>query len=286
MALVNHAKGEINAKIVYFGPANSGKETNLNHVYRKIKQEHRGQMKSMNVESNRMLFFDFSPAGHNKIGDYNVRFHVYSIVGEASGDTAWKMILKGVDGIVFVADSARERMADNIAGLDQLRKIARSYGISIKDLPGILQCNKRDIASPLSVSEMETALNYGGYKVIPAVAGNGEGVLESISALVKGVLKSIKESGMVPGLETGEPAPTAPPEEPQPFIPPTVTVQEETVVVSSPPEPEAVAPEPSIQLSGEPEALSGGRIRLPLRISCGNSEKIVSLTISITAGLE
>jgi signal recognition particle receptor subunit beta len=285
MALVNHAKGEINAKIVYFGPADSGKETNLNHVYRKIKPEHRGQMKSMNVESNRMLFFDFSPAGQTKIGDYNVRFHVYSIVGEASGDTAWKMILKGVDGIVFVADSARERMDANNSSLGELRKIARSYGMSIKDLPGILQCNKRDISSPLPVSEMETALNYGGYTVIPAVAGSGEGVLESMSSLVKGVLKSIKESGIVPGLETGEPAPAAPAEEPQPFIPPAITVEEETVVVSSSPEPEA-GPEPSIRLAGEPEALSGGRIRLPLRIGCGNSEKAVSLTLTITAALE
>src|SRR5512137_906990 len=159
MALVNHAKGEINAKLVFYGPGLSGKSTNLNFIYRKLKPEHRGKLKAMNIEKERMLFFDFSPSGPGKVGAYNVRFHIYTITGEAASGTAWKMVLKGVDGVVFVADSAPDRLGANLESLSVLRKTLEGYSINLADLPGVLQCNKRDLSAALPLDEMQNALN-------------------------------------------------------------------------------------------------------------------------------
>jgi signal recognition particle receptor subunit beta len=304
MALINHAKGEINAKIVYYGPGLSGKGTNLNYIYRKLKPEHRGKLKTMNVGKDRMFFFDFAPPGQGKVGDYTVRFHNYSIIGEVVGDTAWKMVLKGADGLVFVADSAPDRMEANIASLDDLRKIMRGYGMSIKDLPGVLQCNKRDLDNPLPMAEMENALNYGGFAVMPAVAGKGEGVLESLFTLMKSVLKNLRESGVAPGAEeetvATEAAVPVAQEEPLPVVeaPPAAAVEEPSII----PAPLETASEsgaplvaegaaesalaPVIEIAGEPEQVAVGRLRLPLRIRCGDVVKEVPLLITVELGLE
>lgn len=315
MALINHTKGEINAKIVYYGPGLSGKGTNLNYIYRKLKPEHRGKLKTMNAGKDRMFFFDFAPPGQGKVGDYSVRFHNYSIIGEVEGDTAWKMVLKGADGLVFVADSAPDRMKANIESLDDLRKIMRSYGMSLKDLPGVLQCNKRDLDNATPVAEMESALNYGGFAVIPAVAGKGEGVLESIFTLMKSVLKSLRESGVAPGTEAEEPsAPEAAAAKSQEDVPPVVETSpiaawEEPAAMEpvSPPaaqEPPIIAAPvetaspvsveagaeaaltPVIELAGEPEQIAMGRLRLPLKIRCGDVVKEIPLVITVELGLE
>lgn len=292
MALVNHAKGEINAKIVYYGPGLSGKGTNLNHIYRKLKPEHRGKLKTMNVGRERMLFFDFAPAGQGKVGDFNVRFHVYSITGEVTENTAWKMVLKGVDGLVFVADSDRQRMKANNESLEELRRIMRSYGMSVKDLPGVLQCNKRDIVDPVPVGEMESALNYGGFTVIPTIAAKGEGVLESLFNLMKRVLANLSESGVAPGAEFDqtsipEAAPAMAEEKPLEMEPVMAAPTEEPPIPPAPADEgstSGAAMEPVIELAGEPEQLAVGRLRLPLRIRCGDTVKEVPLVI--TVGLE
>ena len=318
MALVNHAKGEINAKIVYYGPASSGKETNLNYIYRKLKPEHRGQLKTMTVGKNRMLFFDFTPAGHGKIGDYNLRFHIYSIVGEVSGNTAWKMVLKGADGLVFVADSAPDRTKTNIESLDELHEIMGSYGMSVKDLPGVLQCNKRDKYYSVPLDEMESALNFDGFAVTPSVAEKGEGVLESLFAVMKGVTNNLRESGIVPGVEPEQPTPQEEMEEvPPPIEPAPLTLEEEPRIMEPEPLPtpqaeepqpdimaeeimeaeqpvlepaeEIVAPEtltPVIEIAGRPEPLAGGRLRLPLRVRCGELEREVTLSFTVAVELE
>jgi signal recognition particle receptor subunit beta len=305
MALINHAKGEINAKIVYYGPGLSGKGTNLNYIYRKLKPEHRGKLKTMSVGKDRMLFFDFAPPGQGKVGDYCVRFHNYSIVGEVVGDTAWKMVLKGADGLVFVADSSPDRMEANIASLDNLRKIMRGYGMSIKDLPGVLQCNKRDIGNPLPMAELENTLNYGGFAVMPAVAAKGEGVLESLFTVMKGVLKNLRESGVAPGAEAEavdapeSAAPVAKEEAPPVAenpptaaeeVPPVVPAPRETVPDTAPSlvaEGGAVsALAPLIEIAGKPEQVAAGRLRLPLRIRCGDVVKEVPLLITVELGLE
>jgi len=293
MALVNHAKHEINAKIVYYGPGFSGKATNLNYIYRKLKPEHRGKLKTMNVGKDRMLFFDFTPAGHGKVGGYSVRFHVYSIIGEVTGSSAWKMVLKGADGVVFVADSAPERMTANLESLDNLKKIMRSYGKSIKDLPGVLQCNKHDIDPAVSLDEMESALNYGCFTVMPAVAKRGEGVLESLFGLMKTVLKNLRESGLdleqEPEPPAGLPAATMAGRGEEPRIvetPSCVAKGDSSTIYAVAAEAGETAPadgeEPVIEMAGEPELLDNWRVRLPLKISYGGREKKAAFTVSFS----
>jgi len=302
MALINNAKREINAKLVYYGPALSGKATNLNYLYRKLKPEHRGKLKTMNIGKDRMLFFDFAPAGQRKMGEYDIRFHVYSIIGESTDTTAWKMVLKGADGVVFVADSAPDRLKANIEHLDNLKNIMRGYGMSIKELPGVLQCNKRDIDPALSLEEMENALNYGGFTVMPAVAKSGEGVLDSLLALTKTVLKNLRESGPEQEKETEPVAADLPM--------PTTSAQEESHVTETTPaadesyasiipaisaDTETTTPvpaaenrvaeggdEPIIEMIGEIEPLGGGRLRLPLNIKYGGREKKTAITVSVS----
>jgi uncharacterized protein len=293
MALVNHAKHEINAKIVYYGPGFSGKATNLNYIYRKLKPEHRGKLKTMNVGKDRMLFFDFTPAGHGKVGGYSVRFHVYSIIGEVTGSSAWKMVLKGADGVVFVADSAPERMTANLESLDNLKKIMRDYGKSIKDLPGVLQCNKHDIDPAVSLDEMESALNYGCFTVMPAVAKRGEGVLESLFGLMKTVLKNLRESGLDLEQEPEPPAGLSAAamagmgEEPRIVETPSCVAKgDSSTIYAVAAEAGETAPadgeEPVIEMAGEPELLDNWRVRLPLKISYGGREKKAAFTVSFS----
>jgi signal recognition particle receptor subunit beta len=304
MALLNNAKREINAKLVYYGPGLSGKATNLNYIYRKLKPEHRGKLKTMNIGKDRMLFFDFAPSGSGKVGENDIRFHVYSIIGDTTDDTAWKMVLKGADGVIFVADSAPDRMNANLESLDNLKKIMRGYGMSIKDLPGVLQCNKRDIDTALSMEEMENALNYGCFTVMPAVAKRGEGVLNSILNLTKTVLKNLRESGLEPEKEPEQLAGLSLPatsgqEEPQvtettpdvgesySAIIPAVAVETETTIPV--PVPEVAVAEggdgPFIELAGEVVSLGGGRLRLPLNIKYGGLEKKAAITVSVSFAL-
>ncbi len=290
MALVNHAKGEINAKLVFYGPGLSGKSTNLNFIYRKLKPEHRGKLKAMNIEKERMLFFDFSPSGQGKVGAYNVRFHIYTITGEAANGTAWKMVLKGVDGVVFVADSAPDRFAADLESLSILRKTLEGYGIDLAELPGVLQCNKRDLPTALPLEEMQQALNPGHYPVIPAVAGKGDGVLESLFSLMKNVLKNLREKGLELDKE---------PEQLDAANAITIGAGEAAAgpafghtdaCVSEPPAALSTAGGEDggvgtrIEMAGEPVALPGGGVRIPLSLRNGASEKKIALTVTVSLG--
>jgi signal recognition particle receptor subunit beta len=295
MALVNHAKREANAKIVYFGPGLSGKTTNLNYIYRKLKSEHRGKLKSMNIQKDRMLFFDFALPDQGNVGGYDVRFHIYTLVGEVTNDAAWKMVLKGADGVVFVADSSPERMAANRESVKSLQQIMSGYGRNLADLPMVLQCNKRDAAVALSLEEMKS-LSPGGCPVVPAIADKGEGVLDSLFNMVKTVVKKLRESGLelakdaeqLSALAAGAPAARA--EEPagggpvaHAAVPPPITEDGEVAGLQGAP---AGDEEPVLAISGEPESLAGGRLRLPLSISYGGREKKVTLTVVVSVDLD
>ena len=144
MALINKIKREINAKLIYFGPGLSGKTTNLNHIYSKLKPEFRGKLKLMNIQNDKMLFFDFTPPGDGKMNGYNVRLHIYTIKEGGNAVPPWKMVLKGADGVVFVADSSPERMAANQESLQSLGKYLAAHGQSLADIPLVFAYNKRD----------------------------------------------------------------------------------------------------------------------------------------------
>lgn len=278
MALVNHAKKEINAKLVFFGPPMAGKATNLNHIYRRLKPEFRGSFKSMNIEKDRMLFFDFVPSGQAAVDEYTVRFHVYTLIGEVASSAAWKMVLKGVDGVVFVADSSPERMAANQASLKELEGLLESYGKTVREVPCVLQANRQDLDGAAPAEELRRALNLHDLPLFPAVANKGEGVLESIFALVKVVLKNLRDSGLALARETDQLRSVVPEPseasatavaEPAPAAMPVPPAAEETTGVE-------------LEIAGEPVLLDDGRLRLPLGVKCGGRLRNVSLTIAIS----
>ena len=296
MALVNHAKKEINAKIVYFGPEWSGKAANLSHIFGKLKESFRGSFKSMNLQSDRMLFFDFVPSGQGTLNGYTIRFHVYTITGEVSHASSWKMVLKGVDGMVFVADSDPARMADNLHSLKLLQSCLGAYGKGLADIPCVIQCNKRDLPGAVAMAEMGQAINPSGLTIIPAVARRGEGVLESIFNLVKMVLKNLRAGGLELDRQTEQldrMAQAAPPEflEETPVGEPVwdglgpAARPVDAAPVSPEParetQPAVEESEPVVEFAGAPEILRGGRLRLPLSIRYDGKEKKIALDISL-----
>ena len=199
MALVNQAKREINAKIVFFGPGLSGKATNLKHVHGKLKPEFRGAMKAMSVQDARMLFFDFTPPGDGNVQGFRVRFHVYTVSGLTVEPAAWKMVLKGVDGIVFVADATPERSAANQESLANLAAFLKGYGQSLSSIPMVIQYNKCDLPEALAMDELERMLNPARVPSFKASSQTGEGVLHSLLSLVKSVLNELRGKGVEGG---------------------------------------------------------------------------------------
>ncbi|MCM0083206.1 ADP-ribosylation factor-like protein [Geomonas sp. Red32] len=200
MALINQAKREINSKIVFFGPGLSGKASTLKHVFNKLKPEFRGVLKAMNVQGARMMFFDFTPPGDGNIDGFKVRFHVYTVSGNAVDPSAWKMVLKGVDGIVFVADSHPQRAEANRESLDRLNEYLAGYGQSTSTLPVVLQYNKSDLKDALSQVELDAMLNLDRVPSFRASSYTGDGVLQTLLALVKNVLTGMRSKGVDGGV--------------------------------------------------------------------------------------
>ena len=196
MALVNQGKREINAKIVIFGPESAGKATNLKYVFGKLKPEFRGTLKSMNVQDARMLFFDFTPPGDGNLHGFRVRIHVYTISGRVADPAVWKMVLKGVDGIVFVADRSPGRRQANRDSLDNLAAYLNGYGQSLSLVPSVFQFNKSDLPDALDAVEMEANLNPGRLPFFKASSRSGEGVLQTLLSLVKSVLAGLRGKGL------------------------------------------------------------------------------------------
>ncbi len=289
MPLVNHAKKEINAKIVYVGPESAGKSTNLNHIFSKLKKEFRGAFKSMNLQNDRMLFFDFIPSGQATLNGYAIRFHIYTLTGEVANLSSWKMVLKGVDGLVFVADSDPARMEANVESLRLITSCLDAYGKSLSDIPCIIQCNKRDLPGAVSPEELKRTLNPGGLAMISAAARAGEGVLESIFNLVKMVMKNIRAAGIDVDRQAEQlhraAVPPAPALHEEPSFEagrgeaPISSAGEEAGIGREEPLPEEA--EPAVEFVGEPEMLAGGRLRLPLSVRCNGRERKFALDISL-----
>lgn len=193
MSFINYSAREINCKIVYYGPGLCGKTTNLNYIYRKTRPESRGKMISLATETERTLFFDFLPLSLGDIRGFKTRFHLYTVPGQIFYDASRKLILKGVDGIVFVADSQVERMDANIESSDNMKINLDEHGYSIKKIPLIIQYNKRDIPACVPVAEMKKILNMDGVPDFEAIAMQGVGVFETLKSVVKLVLVELKK---------------------------------------------------------------------------------------------
>lgn len=197
MAFVNYVNKEISAKIVYYGPGLSGKTTNIVYIHKKLNPESRGKLISLATQTDRTLFFDFLPINLGEIAGFKLRFHLYTVPGQIFYNTTRKMVLKGVDGIVFVADSQKQMLDDNIESLKNLEENLKEYGKNIKNMPMVLQYNKRDLPDVMDIEELHMHLNKYKLPFFQAVAVEGKGVLETLTAICRLVAKKIKESSDV-----------------------------------------------------------------------------------------
>ncbi|MDH4226543.1 MAG: GTPase domain-containing protein [Deltaproteobacteria bacterium] len=193
MSFINYSAREINCKIVYYGPGLCGKTTNLNFIYTKTRPDSKGKMISLATETERTLFFDFLPLALGEIKGFKTRFHLYTVPGQIFYDASRKLILKGVDGIIFVADSQVERMDANIESLDNMKSNLEEHGYSIDKIPYVIQYNKRDMPNVAPLDEMKRVLNPTGVPDFEAAAATGEGVFETLKAVVKLVLVELKK---------------------------------------------------------------------------------------------
>jgi signal recognition particle receptor subunit beta len=195
MSFINYASREINCKIVYYGPGLCGKTTNLQHVYGKTNPDAKGKMISLATETERTLFFDFLPLSLGEIRGFQTRFHLYTVPGQVFYDASRKLILKGVDGVVFVADSQVERMEANIESLENLQTNLKEQGFDLDKVPFVIQYNKRDLPNAAPVEELKKLLNPNGNATdLEACAATGEGVFETLKAISKLVLIELKKS--------------------------------------------------------------------------------------------
>ena len=193
MSFINYSSREINCKIVYYGPGLCGKTTNLQHIYSKTNPELTGKMISLATETERTLFFDFLPLALGQIRGFKTRFHLYTVPGQVFYDASRKLILKGVDGVVFVADSQIERMEANVESLDNLRANLAEQGYELDKLPYVVQYNKRDLPNAAPLEEMKRLLNPAGRVDFEACATVGKGVFETLKGVAKGVLSDLKK---------------------------------------------------------------------------------------------
>ncbi|HXQ30118.1 MAG TPA: ADP-ribosylation factor-like protein [Gemmatimonadales bacterium] len=223
MSMINYASREINCKIVYYGPGLGGKTTNLEHIYSKVSPNTRGKMISLATETERTLFFDFLPVDLGTIRGFKTRFHLYTVPGQVYYNASRKLILKGVDGIIFVADSQLERMEANVESMQNLYDNMAEYGYDLTKIPFVIQYNKRDLPNASPLRDLQNALNpgwaiedpaqqrtvpdaahpgedlvalsdgqwIGRAQYLEAVAVRGDGVFDTLKAVSKLVLKTL-----------------------------------------------------------------------------------------------
>jgi hypothetical protein len=194
VTFINYVAREINCKIVYYGPGLCGKTTNLQHIYSITNPENKGKLISLATETERTLFFDFLPIDLGQIRGFTTRFHLYTVPGQVFYDASRKLILKGVDGVVFVADSQRERLDSNLESLSNLNLNLKEQGFDLMKIPYVLQLNKRDMPNALPVDRLKKLLVVKGEPVFEAVATQGTGVLETLKAVARQVLVELRKS--------------------------------------------------------------------------------------------
>lgn len=192
MSFVNYHTKEINCKIVYYGPGLGGKTTNIQYIYQKTSSNNKGQMITLNTENERTLFFDFLPLDLGEIRGFKTRFHLYTVPGQVFYEASRKLILRGVDGLVFVADSQVERMEANIESYQGLERNLAEQGYDLSKVPVVMQWNKRDLPNIVPVEDLQFQLNKRKFPAFEAVATNGQGVFDTLKMVSKSVLLNIK----------------------------------------------------------------------------------------------
>lgn len=279
MALVNHTTREINAKIVYYGPGLCGKTTNIHYIYHRIAPTQRGKLISLATETDRTLFFDFLPVELGTIKNYKVRFHLYTVPGQVFYNATRKLVLKGADGVIFVADSQRVMMDANLESLANLKDNLSEMGIDLDDFPLVLQYNKRDLPDIYTVEELNEALNKRNVPFYEAVATRGDGVLKTFTAISKLVLQDMQRHPDRHNLSLGDivskPGPEpAPPQEPSIPGGPMAEAKPEMAALEK-----AVNAGMKVDL-GRPE-MDNGDIVLPFALIVSGKEEQYQLRVSI-----
>jgi len=193
LSFINFAAREINCKLVYYGPGLGGKTANLQWIYDQANPGQTGKMISLATETDRTLFFDFLPLDLGTVRGFKTRFHLYTVPGQVFYEASRKLILKGVDGVVFVADSQEERMDANQETLEGLQENLQDHGINFKTIPYVLQFNKRDLPNALPIEELKKELQAKDEPVVEAIAIDGTGVFETLKAVAAQVLTELKK---------------------------------------------------------------------------------------------
>jgi signal recognition particle receptor subunit beta len=193
LSFINFAAREINCKIVYYGAGLGGKTTNLQYIFDKTNDKSKGKMISLATETDRTLFFDFLPLDLGTVRGFKTRFHLYTVPGQVFYDASRKLILRGVDGVVFVADSQEERMDANVEALENLKDNLKEHGYDFMKVPYVLQLNKRDLPNVLPVDTLKKELQKRSEPVLEAVAYQGTGVFETLKEVARQVLVELKK---------------------------------------------------------------------------------------------
>jgi len=191
MSLVNYATREITCKIVYYGPGRSGKTTNLQYIHSRVPWDRKGEMVSLATEADRTLFFDFLPIELGKISGFITRFQLYTVPGQVYYNATRKLVLQGADGVVFVADSQKSQLDSDIESFRNLQQNLLEHGIDIREIPVVIQYNKRDLPNVFSIDQLDEELNFRNVPSYPASALLGEGVFDTLRSVAEGVLKRL-----------------------------------------------------------------------------------------------
>jgi signal recognition particle receptor subunit beta len=193
MSLVNYSTREITSKIVYYGPGRSGKTTNLQYIYGQVPEDRRGKMVSLATETDRTLFFDFLPLDLGTISGFQTRFQLYTVPGQVYYDATRKLVLQGADGVVFVADSQRAQAEENVESFRNLQVNLLEQGVDPRQIPIVLQYNKRDLPDVMSLEEMDDLLNYRDLPRYEARALAGAGVFDTLRGISEQVLRRLSQ---------------------------------------------------------------------------------------------
>jgi len=276
MALVNHAKKEINAKIVYFGPAESGKRSALTYIYSRIKPSLRGELKSVPAGVDNLLFFDFSPFETPLPNGYRVRLHVYTLSGIVTNPATWKMTLKGVDGILFMANPAAEHAAETRESASQLRDFLSAYGVGLHETPAVLQFNSFTRENrPNEDAAIAAALDLSMLQTCRSNSSSGEGLLEALTMLSRQVLDRITVRNVQFEADIALPCPSSEVESAEPARHDLSSDSDDI------PQPDD---SPQIALLSREVVSEGRTIRIPLEITQGDARRRLLVTVNV--GLE
>ncbi|MHB8058307.1 MAG: GTP-binding protein [Desulfuromonadaceae bacterium] len=283
MALVNHAKKEINAKVVYYGPAGSGKSTALNYIYSRIKPSLRGELKHVPAGTDNLLFFDFSPFETPLPNGYRVRLHVYTLTGNVTNPATWKMTLKGADGIIIMVDPAAEQAVETRESVSQLRDFLSAYGVGLHETPAVLQLNSFLQEPPRTeTAVIAAALGLSMLTACRSNAACGDGLLEALTTLSSQVLERVKakEQRNEQISNTDKPVHDADASRPDTRPAPDTTIQIDSQIVRKQ---QGAGDSPLVTLLSGEINVEGTTLRIPLEIQCGNTQRRLLVTVSVAS---